>query len=350
MHDRLSVTKTGKLFIDGKFPRSESGRTISFPAAPPSTPTAAAFPSAAPATTAPSPAAYVCLASRKDLRDAVAAARKALPGWSASTAYLRGQILYRIAEMIEGKRKEFEEVLAIGRGGERQVSGKAASGRSGRPPKSGAAAPSPSAEVQAAVDRLVCFAGWSDKFSQVLGCNNPVAGPFYNFTVAEPVGVVGVVAPDSPGLLGLVSLIAPALCAGNTVAALAGESAGAALAGVLFAEACATGDVPPGVVNLLTGRRDELVPAFAAHRDIDALHAVAGVGGVSPAAGAILRGGVAENLKRVVVHVASDPKGAKGGRAAADSGLDWYDDEQCGGPGWIESLVNMKTIWHPASV
>ena len=208
---------------------------------------------------------HLCRASRKDLRNAVEAAHKALPGWSGATAYLRGQILYRIAEMTEGKRAEFEQ-----------------SGVDAR-------------EVTAAIDRLVAFAGWSDKYAQVLGCNNAVAGPYYNFTVPQPTGVVGVIAPDKHPLLGLVSLIAPALCTGNTIVALGSETNPVPTA--VFAEVCATSDVPGGVVNLLTGHKDELMEFFANHREIDAVTA----SGVSDEHRALLRGGSAENMKRVRV-------------------------------------------------
>lgn len=184
-------------------------------------------------------------------------------------------------------------------------------------------------EVSLAIDRLVSFAGWADKYQQVLGCNNPVAGPFYNFTVPEPTGVVAVLAPDAPALLGLISLIAPALCAGNTVVALGGEGTPAMLATAILGEVCATSDVPGGVVNLLTGMRDELAPVMATHRDIDAIHAA----GLNAKLTQAVREGVAENLKRVVVR----------------DGVDWTDATACQSPRWIEPLVEMKTIWHPSA-
>jgi acyl-CoA reductase-like NAD-dependent aldehyde dehydrogenase len=289
--ERLDVTKTYKLFIDGKFPRSESGRTVAIDGV-----------------------GHVSRASRKDLRDAVVAARKALPGWKGATAYLRGQILYRMAEMLEGRRAEFDALLREG------TKGRSRGGAKGKAAEN---------EVTAAVDRLVSFAGWADKYQQVLGCNNPVAGPYYNFTVPEPVGVVGVVAPDAPALLALVSLIAPALCAGNTVVAVGGESPAALLVTAVLGEVIATSDIPPGVVNLLTGERAELAPVMASHRDIDALHAA----GVSDELRGVLRAGAAENLKRVTVR----------------DGVDWYDADGCHSPSWIEPLVEMKTIWHPSA-
>lgn len=289
MSTRLEVAKTYKLSIDGKFPRSESGRSMIVKAA-----DGSVF-------------AHLCHASRKDLRDAVESARKALPGWSSATAYLRGQILYRIAEMLEGKRRELAEAIEVG---QKKV-------------KKGDA----DAEVTAAIDRLVCFAGWADKYSQVLGCNNPVQGPYYNFTSPEPTGVIACVAPDEAPLLGFVSLVAPAICAGNTVVALA--STALPVPAAVLAEAAATGDVPGGVLNILTGFRPELLPFIAEHRDIDAVHAA----NLSSEETTLLRAGAAENLKRVVVH----------------RNVDFYDDAACHSPRWIEGLVDFKTMWHPAS-
>ncbi len=299
MTDRLEVAKTYKLFIDGKFPRSESGRTF-----------AAHDPKGR-------VVAHMCRGSRKDLRDAVTAARKALSGWRDATAYLRAQIMYRMAEMMEGKRDEFAASLCTG----------------------GATPANAQKEVTAAIDRLVAFAGWADKYAQVLGCNNQVAGPYYNFTVPEPTGVVAVIAPDEPALLGLISLIAPAVCAGNTVVALGGGGPGASLATVILAEVMATSDVPAGVVNLLTGDKAELIPVIADHRDIDAVHAA----GVSDEQRTILREGAAENVKRVTVRELA-AKGSKNPKA-----VDLYDAQTCQDPWWIESFVEMKTIWHPSA-
>lgn len=294
MSDRLDVLKTYKLFIDGKFPRTESGRSMRVPT------------SAGPA--------HVCLASRKDLRDAVEAARKAQPGWAAATAYNRGQVLYRMAEMLEGKRREFVEVLndvPRAKGNGIAKAKKAAE-----------------LEVAAAIDRLVAYAGWADKYAQVLGCNNPVAGPFYNFTIPEPTGVIGVVAPDAFPLLALVSLAAPVLCAGNTAVVLG--SAVNPVPAALLGEVAATSDVPAGVLNLLTGQRGELLPHFAGHRDIDGVHAA----GLTAAETAALRAGVAENLKRV--RIWENP--------------DWLDGPACQSPWRIEPFVEMKTVWHPSAV
>jgi acyl-CoA reductase-like NAD-dependent aldehyde dehydrogenase len=212
---RVPVKKTYKLFIGGAFPRSESGRTYE------------------------AQEQNVARASRKDVRDAVQAARGAQPKWASATAYNRGQVLYRIAEMMEARVPEFAELC---------------SGQD---------------EVHRAIDRWVWYAGWSDKLAQVIGSSNPVAGPYFNFTIPEPTGVVAVIAPDDPPLLGLVSRIAPVLTGGNAVVALASETQ--PLAAVELAEAIATSDVPGGVVNLLTGRRAELAPWLASHMDVNAI-------------------------------------------------------------------------------
>jgi acyl-CoA reductase-like NAD-dependent aldehyde dehydrogenase len=301
MSERLDVLKTYKLYIDGQFPRSESGRSLAV------------------ADGKGKVLAHVARASRKDLRDAVEAARKAQSGWGAATGYLRGQIMYRMAEMMEGKRGEFVAAL---RAAERQGGGAGTKkGRGG------------DAEVTAAIDRLVHYAGWADKYSQVLGCNNPVAGPYYNFTITEPTGVVAVIAPDECPLLALVSLLAPAVCPGNTVVAVA--SGVNPIPAAILGEVFATSDLPAGVVNILTGERAELLPHVATHRDIDAVHAA----NLSVEENTLLRGGAAENVKRVSCR----------GAAGKDM-VDWFDSEQCQSPWWIESFVEMKTIWHPASV
>jgi len=323
---RLSITKTYKLFIDGKFPRSESGRTTVL------MPTGGGDAADRPHPH-PHEAVHVCRASRKDLRDAVVAARKAQEGWSASSAYLRGQILYRLAEMLEARRGEFEGILSEG-----AASATAAKGKRTSKAKAGAArvkspagaALTPAAEVSASIDRLICFAGWADKFAQVLGCNNPVSGPFYNFTIPEPTGVIAVIAPDAPPLLGLVALAAPVLCSGNAVIAIAGETFAAAVCACVLGEAVATSDVPPGVFNILTGERSELVPVVASHRDLDGALAA----GLDGRMSATLRAGAAENLKRV--HIVSDP-GSLADESAASS------------PRLIEPFVEFKTVWHPAA-
>lgn len=289
---RLSVLKTYKLFIDGKFPRTESGRSLLVE-------------------TKAGPV-HLCRASRKDLREAVEAARKAQPGWSGASAYNRGQVLYRMAEMLEGKSAELAEAI-LSVGGTRSSRGGLAGARE---------------EVAASVERLVCFAGWADKYSQVLGCNNPVSGPYYNFTVPEPTGVVAAIPPDGMPLLSLISLLAPPMCAGNVVVALGSDSN--PIPAAIFGEVCATSDVPPGVLNILTGRRTELIPHIAQHRDVDAIHA----GNLSADENSALRAGVAENLKRVTTRTK----------------VDWMDAAACQSPWWIEPFVEMKTIWHPASV
>ncbi len=288
MTDRLGVLKTYKLFIGGKFPRTESGRTLAVNDG------------------AGRAVAHVCRASRKDLRESVEAARSAFAGWSGATAYNRGQVIYRIAEMLEGRRDEFVQLL-------------------GAVPDP---AIEPGVEVARGIDRLVAFAGWADKHAQVLGCNNPVSGPYYNFTSPEPTGVVVVIASDDAPLLSLVSLLAPPLCAGNAIIALGAES-NMPVAAVL-GEICATSDVPGGVVNILTGSREELIPHIASHREIDAIHGA----GLTPVQQAALRTGVSENLKRVHLREIS--------------GAGWLDDGTCESPWWIEPFVEMKTIWHPS--
>ena len=299
MTARLPIAKTYKLFIAGQFPRSESGRSVRI------------------ADGAGNTIAHTSQASRKDLRNAVEAAVGAQPKWAASTAYLRAQILYRLAEMMEGKGAELDAAIALGR----------ASGASKRV---GARS-----EVPVAIDRVVHYAGWADKFPQVLGCANPVAGPYHNFTIPEALGIVGVVCPDEHPLLALVSLVAPAICAGNACVVLASPTN--PIPACILAEAIVTSDMPPGVINLLTGFRDELVPHFASHREIGAIHAA----GVSLEHRRALELGAAENLKRVVVRDVSTGTGTRSGG--------WFDDDACESPGWIEPFVEFKTIWHPSS-
>ena len=290
MSPRLDVTKTYKLYCNGAFPRSESGRSL-------------------PALDADGkPMGHIAHASRKDLRNAVADARKAASGWASRTAYLRGQILYRMGEMLEGKAEEFAQIIKKSTGvGIREAR----------------------TEVDASIDRLVGYAGWADKYAQILGCNNPVAGPYYNFTVPEPTGVVVCLAPDEPCLLGLISLIAPPLCAGCTVVAVGSETA--PIPTSILGEVCATSDVPAGVCNLLTGQRAELLDHIADHRDINAIHAA----GQDEATNERLRLGASENIKRVTIQ---DIEGAE-----------WLDADECQSPYWIEPFVEMKTIWHPAA-
>jgi len=282
---RLPVLKTYKLYIGGKFPRGESGRVT-----------------AARSLDGRTHLANYCAASRKDFRDAAVAARKAQPAWEKSTPYLRGQILYRAAEMAELRRAELESELA-----------RAGVKRAGD-------------EVSASIDRLVHFAGWTDKFPQLFGSVNPVASPHFNFTFPEPTGVVGIVCPDAPSLLGMVSLLAPVVVPGNTCVALASETI--PLVALTFSEILATSDLPGGVINILTGSRTELAPQFASHMDVNAI--VDGCG--DPSISATLRAGSATNLKRYCNHSLPSAK--------------WNTDEGSN-PYWIVDTVEMKTAWHP---
>jgi acyl-CoA reductase-like NAD-dependent aldehyde dehydrogenase len=250
----------------------------------------------------------VCLASRKDLRDAVGAARKAADGWAKKSAYLRGQILYRTAEMLENRRMELVQELA----------------RSG-----GDAAAGAEREVSAAIDRLVYYAGWTDKYPQVFGSVNPVASPHFNFTTPEPTGVVVVLAPDAPALLPLVSLVAPVILSGNAAVVIASDTA--PLPALTFSEILATSDLPGGVVNLLSGKRADLLSHIATHMDVNAV-----VDGTSSAAvGVKLQAGTAVNLKRYAAR-----------SLAAD---EWFS-ERAEDPYWILDTVEFKTAWHPIGV
>ncbi|MGH8794934.1 MAG: aldehyde dehydrogenase family protein [Stackebrandtia sp.] len=287
MSKRLSVRKTYKLYLGGKFPRSESGRTYQV-----TTPNGTLL-------------AHAARASRKDVRDAVAAARKAQPGWAGATAYLRGQIVYRMAEMVEGRRQQFAAEVRDGAG----LSWKAAE-----------------SQVDAAVDRLVWYAGWSDKLSQVLGGANPVAGPFFNHSAPEPVGVVAIVAPQEDSLLGLVSVVAPAIVSGNAVVVLASQER--PLPAITFGEALATSDLPGGVVNILTGQVAELTPWLSSHADVNAVD----LGGVADAQlSADCEVSAAENLKRVV----------------RPENRDWTAEPDIDR---LRRFVEIKTVWHPAGV
>ena len=279
---RLTVQKTYKLFIGGKFARGENGRVI------------------AARDGQGNVLANYCRASRKDFRDAVRAARSAVAGWTKCSPYLRGQILYRAAEMLEGRRRELESELA-------RVGSSAARARR---------------EVTAAIDRLVYYAGWTDKFSQILGSVNPVATSHFNFTIPEPTGVVVALAPDEPALLGLVSLIAPIIASGNSVVALAAN----ALAPLTFSEIIATSELPAGVFNLLAGDRSELAPHFASHMDVNAIVDAGGDDKI----GEELQAGTAVNVKRYVQRAVADYFGRDGEN-----------------PYWILDTVEMKTAWHP---
>jgi acyl-CoA reductase-like NAD-dependent aldehyde dehydrogenase len=273
---RLNVRKTYKLYINGEFPRTESGRYYAVKAK------------------GGELLANACRGSRKDLRNAVVAARKALGGWSGKTAYNRGQILYRLAEVCESRAAELADELR----------------------RQGATAVEARKEVDSVIDRWVYYAGWSDKYPQIFGAVNPVAGPYYNFTVPEPTGVVGIVAPEEPSLFGLVTRIAPAIVGGNTVVAITSEAK--PLAAITLGEAFETSDVPPGVVNLISGLKSELVPWLAAHMDVNAID----VSGVAADAVPKVQQTAAENVKRVV---------------------DGHND----GPYAILDFQEMKTVWHP---
>ena len=269
---RLAVRKTYKLFIGGAFPRSESGRSYV------------------------AQEANVALASRKDVRDAVKAARAAASRWGGATAYNRGQVLYRVAEMLEGRRSQF---VSLGL---------------------------PASDVDEAIDRWVWYAGWSDKVAQVYGSANPVAGPYFNLSSPEPTGVVGIVAPAS--FLGLVSVVAPAIVTGNAAVVLAARDA--PLAAVTLAEVLATSDLPGGVVNILTGDPAETAPWLAGHMDVNAIDLT---GVADEALAAALEEAAAGNLKRVVRPPLTEP--------------DWTDDP---GIGRMTVFLETKTVWHPKGI
>ncbi|MEX2183506.1 MAG: aldehyde dehydrogenase family protein [Chloroflexota bacterium] len=290
--DRIEVRKTYKLYIGGAFPRSESGRAYAITSA------------------RGAPQANACRASRKDLRDAVRVARKAQPGWAAKTAMNRGQVLYRVAELMEGRRDQFVAEV------------EAAEGL--RPTAARTV-------VDRAIDRWVWYAGWADKIAQVLGSSNPVAAPYFNFTIPEATGVVGVVAPETSSLLGLVSRLAPPLVSGNTVVLLASETR--PLPAITLSEVLATSDVPGGVVNVLTGLRTELVPVLAAHADVDALD----TWGVPDAIRLATEQAAANDIKRILRRPTT----------VRDSRFDWLDDRATERPEWIAAFLEMKTVWHP---
>ena len=272
---RIEVRKTYKLFIGGEFVRSESGRAYRFDGS-----------------------VNVPRGSRKDLRDAVRSARGAVSGWAARTAMNRGQILYRAAEMLDGRRAQFVELLQRG-----------AAGRGAHK------------EVDEAVEALVWYAGWTDKLAQIIGGTNPVAGPYFNFTIPEPTGVVGVVAPEEPALAGLVRRVAPALCGGNAVVVLAPESD--PLPALTLAEVLATSDLPAGVVNVISGFRKELLPWLAAHMDVNAID----VAGCTLDEVTAIEKAAADNVKRVVKQAAGEMS-----------------------PYLITAFMEMKTVWHPVGV
>jgi acyl-CoA reductase-like NAD-dependent aldehyde dehydrogenase len=286
--DRLAVRKTYKLYVNGAFPRSESGRSYEV------TDSKGHF------------LANAAWASRKDARDAVVAARGAFPKWAAATAYNRGQVLYRVAEVMEGRHAQFCEEVAAGEG---LSSSKAR------------------AAVDAAIDRWVWYAGWTDKLAAVLGGSNPVAGPYFDFSVPEPSGVVAVLAPQQSSLLGLVSVLAPALAGGNTAVVVSSKDR--PLPAVTLGEVLATSDVPGGVVNILTGDAAEIGPWLAEHADVDGIDLTG-----APLGRAMeLEREAAGTIKRVVRPPATEP--------------DWTADP---GLGRMTPFLETKTVWHPMGV
>ncbi len=291
--ERLEVRKTYKLYIGGKFPRTESGRSYLVSEA-----------------KGGKPLANACRASRKDVRDAVVAARGVFVGWVGLTAYNRGQILYRIAEMLEGRREQLADEVGRSEGLSRKAAREV---------------------VAKAIDRWVWYAGWADKIAQVFGSSNPVAGPYFNFSVPEPTGVVGVVAPPDSSLLGLVSRLAPVIVSGNTAVVLAAEQR--PLPAITLAEVLATSDLPGGVVNLLTGFTAELIGPLAAHMDVNALD----LAGLDLALYRDAELAAAESVKRVVAPVNLPAKA-------------WLDDSKGQDPYWIAAFLETKTVWHPVGV
>jgi acyl-CoA reductase-like NAD-dependent aldehyde dehydrogenase len=288
MTDRLSVRKTYKLYVGGAFPRSESGRSYEVLAAD------GTF------------LANVARASRKDVRDAVVAARGAFKGWATKTAYNRGQILYRIAEMLEGRHAQFVDEVVASEGVDRERA---------------------EAIVAATVDRWVWYAGWADKITQVAGSANPVAGPYFNFSITEPTGVVAVIAPQVSSLLGLVSVVAPVIVSGNTTVVVASQQR--PMPAVSLAEVLATSDLPGGVVNLLTGHIVELSPVLAAHMDVNAIDLT----GIAEDARPPLEEAAAENVKRVLPAAVAEP--------------DWFADP---GTDRLVAPLEVKTVWHPTGL
>jgi len=287
---RLEVVKTGKLWIGGKWPRSESGATLVVENCKGET------------------VARCALASRKDAREAVEAARGGFPVWRDATATLRGQVLYRAAEMLESRTDEFTEALCDG--GE----GLAASRR----------------EVERSVDRLVMLAGWCDKIHQIIGCQNAVAGPYHNFTIPQACGVVVVFCPESPALLGMVTLVGAAMATGNSVVAVVPRPA--AMVGVLLGEVLAVSDVPAGAVNCLTGDIEPLLDPLGGHREV----AVMVSSGLNKSARTALRLAASDGIRRV--------------HTIPWTGTDWESDEETCSPWFLEQFVEFKTLWHPSGV
>ena len=290
MSERLAVKKTYKLAIGGSFPRSESGRSYEVLDA------KGRF------------LANAAMASRKDARDAVVAARKVYPAWSGATAYNRGQVLYRVAEMMEGRRAQFVDEVAAGEGVTR---------------------PRAERSVDEAIDRWVWYAGWADKIAQVMGSSNPVAGPYFDFSVPEATGVVAVLAPQASSLLGLVSVLAPVVVSGNTAVVVASQQR--PLPAVTLAEVLGTSDVPGGVVNVLTGTTADIAPWLASHMDVNAID-LTGIAGDEDQ-GRTLEVQAAENLKRVM--------------RAPDTEPDWTAEP---GLDRLTLFLETKTVWHPVGI
>ena len=291
--DRLGVRKTYKLFIGGEFPRTESGRSYEVYAA------------------RGEPLANACRGTRKDIRDAVRAARKVQPEWATKTAFNRSQVLYRIAELMEGRRDQFvAEVIAAEGVGRRRAA----------------------RLVDAAIDRWVWYAGWADKFPQVLGNVNPVGGSYFNFSIPEPTGVVGIVAAEDSSLLGLVSRLAPIIVSGNAAVVLASQTR--PLPAITLSEVIATSDVPGGVVNVITGLRRELVSHLASHMDVNALDGF----GLDASAVTAVEEAATDNVKRF----ARPPTGGL-------NGYDWLS-ATAQSPYLIGEFVEIKTVWHPIGV
>ncbi len=284
---RLGINKTYKLYIGGKFPRTESGRyyTINNKKG--------------------NLIANMCLASRKDFRNAIVIARKTQSSWSNTSALNKGQILYRIAEMLEGRKEQF--IIELVEQGETMIDAKT--------------------EVELAIDRLVYYTGWSDKFQQFFSAVNPVSGTYFNFSNVEPVGVIAIVAPENPSLLGLISVVAPAIVSGNTVVVLASESQ--PMTSISFAEVLNSSDVPGGVVNILTGSKEELLNHMASHMDVNAI---------------VFCGKNNDDIKTISELASNNLK-----RTVFYKKNDWAI-EQCQSPYFIEKTLEVKTTWHPTSV
>jgi acyl-CoA reductase-like NAD-dependent aldehyde dehydrogenase len=286
-NNRIGVAKTWKLFMGGAFPRTESGRSIEL------------------LSDKGDLVAHICRASRKDVRNAVELANGASSGWAARSGYNRGQILHRIAEMMEARKSEFIDAV--------RTTGTIAAKDARR-------------ETELSIDRIVSMAGWCDKVEQVLGCRNPVAGPYHNMSIPEPLGVIGMLAPKTPALLGLISMLGPALATGNVVVTLASETN--PIPGLLLGEICATSDVPSGVVNILSGELKELLPHFATHRAFGAVVAA----GLTPSRRRILQEGAVDALVRV--HPMMDT-------------IDFDEDGHWTSPKVLMPFIETKTIWHP---